>query len=103
MAYASHTNLDHHYDPTVPRILGQFKEVEFSKTFEFCLRPEGAREICPEYPHLIYVSDRSIGGMYQYRFGLVLKTVAYVVVDEDDNGPIVEKWKIKGHRLYHQK
>jgi hypothetical protein len=36
-----------------------------------------------------------------YRLGNVLKTVAYLIVDEDEFGePIVEKWNIKGHTEY---
>jgi hypothetical protein len=35
-----------------------------------------------------------------YRYGKVLKTVAYIVVDEDDNGPIVMKWNVKEFREY---
>ncbi len=35
-----------------------------------------------------------------YRLGNVLKTVAYLAVDEDENGPVIEKWFIKGHTEY---
>jgi hypothetical protein len=31
-----------------------------------------------------------------------MKTVAYIVVDENDYGEaVVEKWDIKKHRMYH--
>jgi hypothetical protein len=34
-------------------------------------------------------------------YALVKKTVAYIVVDEDDTGrAVIEKWRIKGHRVY---
>ena len=37
----------------------------------------------------------------EQRFALVKGTVAYVVVDESDDGSaVIEKWNIKGHRKY---
>ena len=43
----------------------------------------------------IYVKDGSTRG------AKILKTVAYVAVDENENGlPVVEKWRINGHRYY---
>jgi hypothetical protein len=42
-----------------------------------------------------------IGGDSGYRYATVKKTVAYVVVDEDEFGlPVVEKWNIKQRRSY---
>jgi len=35
------------------------------------------------------------------RYGKVLKTVAYIAIDEDEYGnPVVEKWDIKKYRKY---
>ena len=49
-----------------------------------------------QFDKKIYVGDGN-----QTRYAQLLKTVAYVVVDEDENGsPVVEKWYIKGHRQY---
>lgn len=43
-----------------------------------------------EFPHEIAMSDGS------FRFARVLKTVVYVIVDEDEYGrPVTEKWDIK--------
>ena len=36
-----------------------------------------------------------------FRYAKVLQTVAWIVVDEDENGDAVyEKWEIKQHRNY---
>jgi hypothetical protein len=46
------------------------------------------------------VSDRPVNDS-GWRYALVKKTVAYIVVDEDDTGrAVIEKWQIKGHRVY---
>ena len=38
------------------------------------------------------------------RGAIVKKTVAYVMIDEDDHGNAVwEKWPLKGHRVYPKK
>ena len=45
-------------------------------------------------PHLIETSDG-------YRLARVLKTVAYIAIDEDAEGrPVLEKWHIGSHRRY---
>jgi hypothetical protein len=38
--------------------------------------------------------------MTGYRYATVKKTVAYIVVDEDENGPVVEKWFLKKNNKY---
>ena len=53
------------------------------------------------YPHLIWVLDEGHfmrKHMAPYRYGKVLKTRAKVVVDEDENGLVVETWKFKNAR-----
>jgi hypothetical protein len=51
-----------------------------------------------EYPHIVYVNDLAGHG---YRYAKVLKTVAYIVVDEDEYGkPVVEKWELKKNIKY---
>lgn len=72
---------------------GQFKEKEYGNFFEF--RPtqnpwaiENGLEfeiaVGPDYNNL------------QVRFAKILKTVAYVAVDEDANGkPVFQKWEIR--------
>lgn len=65
-------------------VAGEF-ENEFAR-FEY---RANTRTDLSEMPHEIAMSDGS------FRFGRVLKTVAYVEVDEDENGPVVEKWAVK--------
>ena len=76
-----------------PRLLGQFNVTDIA--FEFSDRPENDRGgVWPEYPHRIFTCDGD-------RAALVLKTVAYVIVDENDDGsPVVYKWELKRHRAY---
>jgi hypothetical protein len=48
-----------------------------------------------EYPHRVWVSNE------EWRYAKVLKTVAYIAVDEDEYGkPVTEKWDIKKHVPY---
>jgi hypothetical protein len=77
MAYFS-TDIDYR------TVCGQF-ENEFAR-FEY---RANTRPDLSDMPHEIAMSDGS------FRFAKVLKTVVYVAVDEDENGPIVEKWNIK--------
>lgn len=51
-----------------------------------------------QFPHKVWVMNES-NPMRKYdqgfRFARVLKTRAHVVVDEDENGPVIEVWKFK--------
>jgi len=80
---------------TTKTILGGFAEKEFGHNFEyvesdhpdvFNLYSSYEGE---QFPHEVFV------GCDQSRYARVLKTVAYVVVDEDENGPVIEKWNIR--------
>ena len=74
-------------------IIGQFYEKDWNHIFEY------SKNDSEEYPHKIWVgfpSEIECG----YRMGLVKKTVAYVVVDENEYGFVVEKWNIKKQREY---
>ena len=75
------------------RLLGQFRHAEMDVTFEYSMvrdRPFGN-----EYGYAVWMRD---GVM---RYAKILKTVAYVVVDEaDDGSAITERWKLRGHREY---
>ncbi len=73
-------------------ILGQFVEKDHGRTFEFSTADSTPFE---GFGELVWIRDE------QSRYARILKTVAYVVVDEDENGdPVVEKWNIKRHTLY---
>lgn len=75
-------------------IIGCFVERDVGNFFEFSANNTGMFE--EEYPHLVWV-----GGLDDsYRYARVLKTVVYIVVDEDDDGLIEEKWQIKQRNIY---
>jgi hypothetical protein len=82
-------------DMTQPRLLGAFEIAKFGADYEYSDRPEGDRQgMWAGYPHRIFTVDGD-------RAALVLKTVAYVIIDENDDGsPVFEKWEIKRHRAY---
>ena len=77
-----------------PRLLGAFDTV-FGAHFEYSARPEGDRQgMWPGYPHRVFTIDGD-------RAALVLKTVAYVITDElEDGSPVFEKWELKRHKAY---
>ncbi len=77
------------------RVKGGFTEVDFGMHFEFKnLSPED-RTFGDDYPQRVYTG--ASGG----RFARVLKTVAYIVIDEGPGGqPIVQKWKIRNFKAY---
>lgn len=75
-------------------IRGLFVEKDHGRYFEYQDNPN------PEspYPHQIFVGS---GGFdTEIRLALIKKTVAYIVVDETDQGFITEKWSIKNHSKY---
>ncbi len=81
-------------------ILGSFFEKEHGHLFEFSKNPElilappahGGRNM--DFPHLVWVGDGTP------RHAKVGKTVVHIITNETENGWVVEKWQIKGHRLY---
>lgn len=81
--------------------IGRFIEAEVGNYFEYsvndCGSFDGDRAV---YPHIVWVGGESVCGMRGYRYANVKKTVAYIVVDEDDNGLVVEKWDIKRNTTY---
>ncbi|MFZ9080864.1 MAG: hypothetical protein ACO23H_20215 [Alphaproteobacteria bacterium] len=94
MAFASSSV---YFDCGDGSILGIFEEREVGNYFEFSENNTG---LFPEQPHLIWVCDPWT--MDQgYRFGTVKKTVAYLMVEEDEFGkPVFEKWELKKCREY---
>jgi hypothetical protein len=70
--------------------IGTFQEKEKGNWFSYSGR-KCSNTFAPidEYPHIVDVLEGT-------RFARVLKTVVYIVVDENDDGtPVVEKWNIK--------
>jgi len=78
-------------------IAGLFRNKETDCSFEYRARSEFSPEMPGNFdgfPHEVFVGPGN--GYDEVRFGRVLKTVAYIVVDEDEFGnPVVEKWDIK--------
>ena len=73
---------------------GRFREVENDTYFDFSV-PLHEPVFGPEFDVIVWVNGGS------YRWAKVLKTVAYIVVDENPDGsPVVEKWKIKQYKKY---
>ena len=66
-----------------------FVEKECGNTFSYMDNDE--RDIC-DLPHRVWVGYKT----GQVRYAKVLKTVAYIAVDEDEYGePVLEKWAIR--------
>ena len=87
MAYYTYTK-----DP-----VGVFVEKEVGNYFEYSINDE---PVMVEWPHKVWVGGGQINDS-GYRYAMVKKTVAYIVVDENDYGEaVVEKWNIKSNREY---
>lgn len=73
------------------KVLGWFQNKETGAWFSYDDKPLW---IVENGPHALFMSDGS------KRTARVLKTVAYVAVDEDEYGlPVWEKWAIKKHTV----
>jgi len=95
MAFAAETT---YFNAGDGSIIGLFVEKDHGNLFEFSGNPE-VSGVTAEYPHLIWVNSRSP----ETRYAKVLKTVAYVVTDIDEDGnDVVEKWFFKqnSHTIY---
>ena len=89
MAYYTYTK-----DP-----IGVFVEKTAKNHFEFSMNGEQGSDK-RRFPHKVWVGGEGVCGMWGWRYAEVKKTVAYVCVDEDENGPVVEKWAIMNERRY---
>lgn len=89
------------------QFIGTFTEKAVGNYFDYSMNAEYIEHIHPrngkptEYPHKVWVTTPRRGIDQGYREALVLKTVAYIVVDEDENGPVIEKWDIKDNYVSH--
>ena len=93
MAYAPYTN-DRRAIDQGP-VQGCFDNSETGAVFEYATRAPSNGDWAADCPHIVFMSDGSP------RYATVKKTVAYIVVDEADNGhPVAERWPIKRHRQY---
>ena len=77
-------------------VTGQFIEYTYNHVFEYRPVDEDSWGLRNGFPYEI-----AIGDLGDTRYAKVLKTVVYVVIDQDENGdPIVDKWKIKKHLIF---
>lgn len=92
MAYAPNEYLN------TGKIAGIFRNKETGAFFEYLnIVPNEYAEMHGA-THSICVNDIMSSPL---RGAIVKKTVAYIMIDEDDNGnPVWEKWAIKDHRFY---
>ena len=90
------------FAPQNEQVIGCFVERDFGKFFEFSENENP--EFFPGYKHKVWVTDPKNGLDQGWRHALVKKTVAYIVVDENDDGTAVtQKWNIKEKREYSKK
>ncbi len=76
-------------------IRGSFRNAETDAFFEFSECPEDERCFGPEFNMKVWMSDGT------FRFAKVMKTRAFVVVDEaDDGSAVTEKWVTKQARFF---
>ena len=92
MAYYTYTK-----DP-----IGMFVEKDTGNYFEYSVNDEPlSNSFGEDFPHKVWVGGEGFCGMRGWRYANVRKTVAVIVVDEDEFGlPVTEKWYIKGHKEY---
>lgn len=83
-------------------LLGEFKEKSMGHWFQYAASPHEiyaptTKVLAPvRFPHIISVGPEG----NDTRYACVMGTVAYVIIDETENGWIVEKWDIKMHSKY---
>jgi hypothetical protein len=95
MAYAPIREVDN------STVLGRFVEKTHGMTFEYSENSElilsplahGGKNV--KFPHKIWV-----GPLGEFRYAFVKTHGAHVIVDETDDGWVVEKWEIKQHSKY---
>ena len=78
-------------------VIGQFQHKDTGATFDYA-KQAGEFAHCmdiEQFPHIVYVRDG-------IRAARVLKTVVHIAVDEDENGMVIEKWSLKGHRIWNR-
>ena len=82
-------------------VVGTFVEKDTGNYFEYSLNDEPKGFVDPEhYPHKVWVGGEGVCGMSGWRYANVKKTVCYIIVDEDDGGPILERWFLKKNTEY---
>lgn len=78
------------------RIAGYFRHAETKKEFEYSKPLPDDKVVFTGFDRQVWV-----GPLQETRWAKVLETVAYIVVDEDENGwPVTERWPLSKHRHY---
>lgn len=82
--------------------IGCFVEKDTGRCFEYSVNDEPV-DFAHNYPHKLWVggSGKGVAGMWGWRYANVKKTVAYIITDEDDGVPIVERWYLKSNVRYY--
>ena len=70
-------------------VAGRFRELDCGNTFEFSREGLSDWDIKQGATHTVAVLDGNT------RAARVLKTVVHIIVDEDENGAVWEKWRVK--------
>lgn len=87
------------------KLLGCFVEKDIGNYFEYEMADDYQEFFLAgknrEFPHNVWVTTPRDGIDCGYRRALVKETVAYIVVDEDENGPVIEKWYVRFNRKYY--
>ncbi len=80
---------------------GCFREKDTDNFFEYDKHDDFIEDwILPDFCHRVWVNSRPVNDS-GWRYALVKKTVAYIVIDEDEYGkPVIQKWHIKNHDKY---
>ena len=79
--------------------IGRFVEKDTGNWFEYSHNDDPI-SMCEDFPHKVWVGGEGVCGMRGYRYANVKKTVAYIITDEDENGPVLERWFLKKNTEY---
>ena len=97
MAFAPEST---YFDRGDGSIIGCFTEKDKGHLFEYSSNKGGFGAL-DGWPHRVWVTTPIENIDSGFRYARVLKTVAYIVVDEDEYGDaVIEKWSIKKKRIY---
>tara|TARA_R100000988_G_scaffold1795_1_gene1794 strand:+ start:1613 stop:1897 length:285 start_codon:yes stop_codon:yes gene_type:complete len=84
--------------PEFKNPIGLIREKEFGNEFYYSLNdPEDSWLPVEDYPHRIWIGTNGACG---WRMANIKKTVAYIVIDEWENGqPLIEKWSLTKNEI----
>lgn len=76
-------------------VIGSFQEKTYSRHFEYIKAGFPLSEGDMVFDMLIFVGPNG----NETRHAKILKTVAYVIVEENEDGYIIKKWQIRNHKI----